>query len=112
MPITNKKDWETYVKKNKDEYGKCCVDIARKAMEILDEGYEIKYPNELITKAEKEVGEEGITGFMAGAISYMITRCHSRGEEWKKAWNKSYGDEGREGVINPALVTVTPKGEQ
>ena len=43
---------------------------------------------------------------MAGIISLMIVQCHSRGEEWKKKWNKEWGDENREGVINPAVLEI------
>lgn len=107
MPIKNKEKWNKFVSKNtSDKYGKCCVDIARRAMEILDEGKDFD-PHDIISQAEKDIGEDGITGFMAGAISLMITQCHSRGEEFKKKWNESYGgDEGRKGVINPAILTI------
>jgi len=105
MPITNQKRWDSYVSKNKDSYGKCCVDVARQVMKILDEVEDFD-THKLIIQAEKEIGENGITGFMAGAIASMVVHCHSRGEEFKKEWNKSYGDEKREGVINPALITL------
>ena len=104
--ITNTKKWKSYENKNKDDYGKACVDIARQAMLNLDKNEEIGEPNDFIIKAEHEIGEEGMTGFMAGMVSLIITQCHSRGEEWKKAWNKSFGDENRKGVINPAIIEI------
>ena len=107
--ITNKKKWNSYVKKNKDNYGKCCVDIARQVMKILDEEKDFD-PHFLIRYAENDIGEEGITGFMAGAIATMVSQCHSRGKEFNEKWNKSYGiKEEKKGTINPAILTYTPK---
>ena len=103
--ITNQKKWDSYVLKNKDPYGKCCIDIAKRVMKILDEE-KIFEPHDIIIQAEKDLGKDGITGFMAGIISLMIVQCHSRREEWKKKWNKEWGDENREGVINPALLEI------
>jgi len=109
--ITNKKLWNSWMKNNKDPYGKCCVDIARKVMELLDDGDHKDFdPNEIITEAEKLIGEEGITGFMAGCIARIVSICHSRGEEFKKKWNEYYAlteeDKNRESTINPALITI------
>jgi hypothetical protein len=106
--IINQEKWDRYIQKNKDPYGKCCVDITRRIMEILDEEKEFE-PHDMIIQAEKDIGESGITGFMAGVISLMVVQCHSQGEEWKKKWNKEYGDENRMGVINPALLIITEK---
>ena len=43
-----------------------------------------------------------------------ITNCHSRGEEFRRKWNKdnqihNEGDKANEsgGVLNPALLTIT-----
>jgi len=116
--IKYKKIWQSWVKANKDPYGKCCVDVAREVMKLLDDGkHEDFDPNKIITEAENKLierkemtEEEGITGFMAGCIAQMISKCHSRGEEFKKKWNESYAlneeDKKRKNAINPALVTI------
>jgi len=107
MPITNKEKWDKYNSKNKDEYGGACVKLARRVMEYLDK--EDKFDsNELITRANKEFNE-GITGFMAGAIATMVSQCHSRGEEFKKSWNNEVSGDKMEGVNNPALMTIQIK---
>ena len=36
MPIINVKDWEEQERINKDLYGKCCIDVAREVMKLLD----------------------------------------------------------------------------
>jgi len=113
MKKLNLKDesaWNEWVKNNKDPYGKCCIDVARRAMEILDENKNI--PDDVILQASKEL-EAGITGFMAGCVASMISKCHIKGEEFRKIWNKENqindeGDKANEGeeVLNPALMTI------
>ena len=124
MPITDVTGWEKCVESNKDPYGKACVDVAREAMRMLDE--EEKYSNsltpkdtfQLICDANTSIKAGGITGFMAGCVASIISNAHSRGEEFRKQWNRSnsIGGEGEEandsgGVINPALLHIELKEE-
>ncbi len=121
MPIAKQKDWDLLVKNNDDPYGKACVDVARKVMEFLDaepniaikKGWGNFGVNGLISRADKVVNTGGITGFMAGAVAQMVSRCHSRGEEFRKIWNldTQIGNEGEKankgkGVLNPALLNI------
>ena len=115
MPIVKKEDWEGCVENNKDPYGKACVDVARRVMELLDEQEEFD-THAIIVQADKDVGAGGITGFMAGAVASMVSQCHSRGDEFRRAWNTdtAIGDEGEKaneegGVINPALLVIDNK---
>ena len=46
----------------------------------------------------------------------MVSKCHSRGEEFRKKWNldNQIGDEGEKanegkGVLNPALLCFGPR---
>ena len=112
MPIIKVEDWESWVKNNKDDYGKCCVDVARRVMEVLDEGKPFD-PDDIINKADNDIKAGGITGFMAGCVAQMVSHCHSRGEEFRKKWNLSNqigneGDKANEGkgVLNPALLNI------
>lgn len=109
MPIVNEKDWNEWVEKNDDPYGKACVDVAREVMRLLDEGHEID-AHKLICKADDNINAGGITGFMAGCVASMVSRCHSRGEEFRKVWNgdvgKLTGQENSEGVLNPAILNI------
>jgi len=113
MPISDKTKWDEWVNNNQDPFGGACVMVARRAMEILDED-----PNEIdtyaiICRADKETGAGGITGFMAGAVAAMVSQCHSRGEEFRRIWNKEnqIGNEGEKanesgGVLNPAILNL------
>ena len=110
MPITDQKSWDEWVASNSDPYGKCCVDVARRVMELLDEQAEFD-AHKLICQADDDIGAGGITGFMAGAVASMVSVCHSRGDEFKSAWNKMYqtdDEKPAEGVINPALISIGP----
>lgn len=121
MPIADQERWDQYVKINTDPYSKCCVDIARRVMELLDEdptplhtGYhpDAHTPHGIICKADADVDAGGITGAMAGAATAMVVECHSRGGEFRKIWNKHYGVEEAEKPVNPAFVTIdVPDGK-
>jgi len=85
MSIINRIAWNEYVKINNDPYGKCCVHVARRVMEILDRGREFDI-HSIICQADKDEKAGGITGFMAGAVASMVSKCHSRSEEFTQAW--------------------------
>jgi hypothetical protein len=116
MPITNIKKWNSYVTKNQDPYGKCCVDVARRIMEILDKDptpleipgngsqYGDKSAFKIICNANDDIKAGGITGFMAGCVAQMVVECHSRGEEFRKSHN---WDIKGDGVVNRALATIS-----
>jgi len=115
MPIVEQKIWNECVKINDDSYGKCCVDVARRVMEILDEDAEFD-ARQIIWRACDDVKAEGITAFMAGCVAQMVSKYHSRGEEFRKKWNEeeqlhSEGDEANKvgGVLNPALLNIEIK---
>jgi hypothetical protein len=93
--IKNQKLWDSYVETNKDPYGKCCVDVAKRVMELLDEdktplcyGYhpDIHTAHGLICKADNDIKAGGITGFMSDCVSQMVSECHERGKEFMKSY--------------------------
>lgn len=81
--MKDQKRWDNYVRLNTDPYGKTCIDVARRVMEILDKEKDFDY-HEVICRADKEVKAGGITGFMAGMVCNIVINCHERGEEFKK----------------------------
>lgn len=107
MPITKSAEWAKLVENNKDEYGKACVDVAREVMRLLDERPGDFDTHSIISEADKNASgaDAGITGFMACCVAQMVADCHSRGEEFRRKWNESYGASG-EGVVNPAILTL------
>ena len=116
MPITNKKAWKKWVDANTDPYGGCCVKVAREVMELLDDVEHEKFNAYKIVLEADKLLDEGITGFMSGCVANMVSVCHSRGEEFRKKWNKEtqFKDEGDKankgkGILNPALITFEGK---
>lgn len=106
MEYKDKASWDEFVSKNKDPYGKCCVDYAEAWAKLMQ--VEISSGNHLIDIADKtshELGFFGITGFMYGAAVAMLSRCWIHGEELRRWHNKEYKHEG-EGVVNPAVLTI------
>lgn len=115
MPISNEENWNKWVDNNKDPYGGCCVMVAKRVMEILDEVDEFD-THEIICQADNETKAGGITGFMAGAVATIVSTCHSRGDEFRRKWNsqcqiKDEGEKANEegGILNPAILTVSQK---
>lgn len=108
MNLKNEELWNEWETKNVDPYGKQCVDVARRVMEIMDENPNLNIDaSALVHQANKDLPEGGgITGFMAGAVAQMVTGCHSRGEEFNASWNKEYGVDNTDGVVNPAIMTI------
>jgi len=109
MPITNAVEWNKAVEVNSKPYGKACIDVAREVMRLLDERDGAIDCHALISEADKATYAGGITGFMAGCVAQMVGAWHSRGDEFRQAWNKGYGvDEikAKGGTVNPAIVTI------
>lgn len=107
MPITNMKEWKVWEGNNKDPYGKCCVDVAREVMRLLDEHPGKFNACRIIWEADDNIKAGGITANMAGAVAAMVSECHSRGEEFRVQWNVLHGvKEDCKGVVNPAIITI------
>jgi hypothetical protein len=111
--ITNEDDWNKWVESNKDDYGKCTVDVAREVMRLLDEREGDFDCHAIICEADKKIDAGGITGFMAGCVAQMVSHCHSRGEEFRRKWNldnqiQNEGERANEsgGVLNPAFLNI------
>ena len=114
MPITNEKALEEWRQCNQDAYGGACVQVAERAMKILDEEPGDFNTYDLICQADKDSKTGGITGAMSGFVAKIISDCHSRGEEFRIKWNKDHqindeeGDGANKdgGVINPAIINI------
>ena len=104
MPIKNIEGWKKATGGKLNPYAKAIVKIAKRVSELLDETTDFN-ANDLILKANKEF-DEGITGNMAGMIALLVSKYHTRGEEFKKSWNTHYDKPEAKGVINPAILIM------
>ncbi len=85
-----------------DSYSFCCVEGTIRVLVALDRG-------DSAEKAIEAMVGMGLTGFMAGCVSEIVSRFHQRGEEYRIAWNKKYGvddSQAKGGIVNPAIVTI------
>jgi len=99
--IDKPEEWQRWVDSNLDDYGKAIVGVAREVMALLDAQPEAQIdPVQLITRAQG-----GLTLFMAGLVAQMVGHYHSRGEEFRLAWNRRWGATGS-GTVNPAILTI------
>ena len=109
MPITDQEFWDKCVKNNRDPCGGDCVAVARRVMEILDEEPGDFDCHTLIDRADNEILTGGITVFMASAAAQMISRCHSRGEEFRRQWDRRTQGLGSEGeMVNASGAVLSP----
>lgn len=116
MPIVDEAKWKASEAKNEgDEYSKHIVDTAREVMAELDsrgdKPVEAKDTHGIVVEAGKKAtgtDQSGLSGFQAGAVAHMVVTHHSRGKEFKDAWNEANGVKPttRGGVANPALATI------
>lgn len=116
MSIVNQEAWDSWVKNNSDPYGKCCIDVTRQVMKLLDKEPGDFDCHDIICQADRDIEAGGITGFMAGAVASMVSKCHSRGEEFRRKWNldTQIDDEGEKanelgGTLNPAILVIGVK---
>jgi len=121
--LVNEKAWEEYKQKNTDGYGRACIKIARRVMQYLDEnpvefniGYhpDMTTPHGIVCHCDYD---EGITGFMAGAVRQMVCICYKDG--WKfwladsispvsvQDWHE---EEGVPGDVTSKVHTAIDKG--
>lgn len=115
MPISDPEAWKAWEDNNKDPYGGCCVNVAREVMRLLDERQEFD-THKLICEADDNIKAGGITGFMAGCVASMVSKCHSRGDEFRRKWNldnqiQTEGEQANKegGVLNPAILNIGTK---
>lgn len=104
------KDW---LDKNTDPYGRACFAYAERWAELLEKkideiGDAKKAIMEHADHLSHEADVEGITGFMYGCAVNILAHCWEYGEELRKWHNKEYDYDG-DGVVNPAVLTVSKK---
>lgn len=100
-------EFKTAKEKNSDPYGACGYRYLQKWAELMEEkivaGNKLK---EIADKASHEADTEGITGFMYGCAVSTLAHFWVHGEELKKWHNKEHDYEG-EGVVNPAILSIS-----
>jgi len=107
MEFADKEAWDKGLEKNSDPYGGGVYKYAEgwaKLMQVeIAAGKSVK---ECAEETSFKMGFMGITRCMYGAAVSVLSHCFKYGEELRNWHNKKYKHEG-EGVVNPALLTIT-----
>lgn len=85
--VVDKEGLRRYLERNRDDYGGACVKVVINVMKYLDGfkgefniGYapDMTTPHGIISHCDDQ---GGLTGFMAGVVRNIVTRCYKDG--WK-----------------------------
>lgn len=105
-----KANWEKWVEVNSnDGYSFGVVKYARrwaKYMQHLMKKHNKTLP-EIAENASHVSDTEGITGFMYGGAVAALSQFWKYGEELRRWHNKEWGHEDTDGVVNPAVLTIS-----
>lgn len=99
--------------KHLDPYGHAVYSFAERWAELMEKDIEAcgEPTAAAIANFEKrsiQADTEGITGFMYGVAVSILSDCWEYGEILREWHNKNYGYKG-DGVVNPAILTISPK---
>lgn len=89
-----------------DPYGKGIITYLEKWADLMEE--KLAEGHKLVDIAQEtshKANEEGITGFMYGAATNILSQVWEHGEELRVLHNAKYGHSGA-GCVNPAIITV------
>lgn len=110
MEIIDPEGYQAWKSKNSDGYGRACFTFAERwtlLMQVaIKNGESI---DECADKLSHKADVEGITRFMYGMAVSILSHHWKHGKELKKWHNKKYGNEDADGVVNPAILTVSTK---
>ena len=118
MEFSDEEVWKSYVTANDDGgYGAACVRYAEMWARLMQlevvNGASIE---DIADATSHEADIEGITGFMYGAAVSMLSQAWIHGDQLRRWHNlkTQIGNEGEQaneegGVLNPALLSVTPE---
>lgn len=100
---------------NQDPYGRGVYTYLERWAELMERAIENNpdmAPEEVICKYARDLSHEadteGITGFMYGCAVSILAQTWAYGDMLKKWHNGLYEYEGQ-GVVNPAIFTVSTK---
>lgn len=91
-----------YVEVNsQDEYSKACITAGEAFGQALDEGKTCEE-----AEAAMLAAEDGLTGYMVGAVISAMNKFNPRGDEVREWWNNRFNVSHPTGTVNPAIITV------
>ena len=111
MDFSNKEIWDKGLANNEDPYGRAVYVFAEQWAKLMQKHMaEGKTLQECADADSHAADTEGITGFMYGCAVNVLFGVWKHGEELRVWHNKQYNHLG-EGVVNPAVLTISCKDE-
>lgn len=112
------KEYQNWVDANQDFYGKGVIDFgmrwAELLEEIIDKTSKDTIKETIYNNAEQtalKADTEYITGFQYGCAVRFLAEVWEYGKVLNAWHNIQYGyDENTEGTVNPAVLTISKKG--
>jgi len=100
-------EYQNWKAKNTDDYSAAIFRYAENWADLMEQEMEGGQDvTDIADRTSHEADTEGITGFMYGMAVKILSLCWEHGEKLRVWHNKKYDHEG-EGVVNPAVLTVT-----
>lgn len=108
LELSDPEGWRKSREVNTDGYGGAALDYAEGWAKLMQvEVAKGKTVAECYDYTQKGLGFFGITGFQFGCAVSTLSQTWKHGEELRKVHNKKYGvAEDKEGVVNPAILTI------
>lgn len=100
--------WKKMWRINSDPYGRYVMVFADQWARIME--YRMAQGETLEACAEEAshlADTDGLSGFQYGVAVGILSRCWIHGEQLRKWHNGEYGVKDADGVVNPALVTLS-----
>jgi len=115
--VKDKEGWEKNAKANTDSYGRGVIEYAAGWASLMEKKMAEGEKLETIAEATShETDTDGITGFMYGCAVSILAKVWEHGESLRRWHNlaKQIHQEGEkanetDGVLNPAVLCVSPK---
>jgi hypothetical protein len=103
-------EYQKYVETNSsDGYSRGVVDYAEQWAKLMQIAIADGKTNirDIAEETQKPLSYLGITGFMYGCVIQALAHFWQFGDELRRWHNKEYGvSEDKEGVVNPAILTI------
>lgn len=87
MSLDNQEEWDLVIEKAENDNP--CIIVAQRVMELLDTCLDF-ICDEIITQAAQDTSTAKFTKYQAAAVTSIVFRCHSKGEEFQNQWNLRY----------------------
>jgi hypothetical protein len=107
MKIKDEAFWSEIKENNKEPYSLAVVKYTERWANLMEK--ELEKGNtvaDIAKETSHEADTDGITGFMYGCAVSFLSKVWEHGEELRVWHNKKYGIENKEGVVNPAILTI------